>query len=62
MDISEIYLHIEKLGYPSVLKTRRGGYDGKGQLVIKEEVRNQKRLELLLKTGICMCWKPGFLS
>ena len=33
-DISEIPLHIEELGYPSVLKTARGGYDGKGQLEI----------------------------
>ncbi|PAK43627.1 5-(carboxyamino)imidazole ribonucleotide synthase [Peribacillus simplex] len=58
-DISEIYLHIEKLGYPSVLKTTRGGYDGKGQLVIKEEADIQKA-ESLLKTGICVleAWIP----
>ncbi|QQK79312.1 5-(carboxyamino)imidazole ribonucleotide synthase [Salicibibacter cibi] len=28
---------IEKLGTPSVLKTCRGGYDGKGQVVIKDK-------------------------
>jgi 5-(carboxyamino)imidazole ribonucleotide synthase len=28
---------IEKLGFPSVLKTVRGGYDGKGQLVLRSE-------------------------
>jgi 5-(carboxyamino)imidazole ribonucleotide synthase len=58
-DISEIYLHIEKLGYPSVLKTTRGGYDGKGQLVIKEEA-DIKKAESLLKTGKCVleAWIP----
>lgn len=33
-DLSEA---ISQLGYPSVLKTVRGGYDGKGQLVIRTE-------------------------
>jgi len=28
---------IEKLGYPCVLKTTTGGYDGKGQVVLKSE-------------------------
>ncbi|WP_285768684.1 5-(carboxyamino)imidazole ribonucleotide synthase [Peribacillus sp. SI8-4] len=58
-DISEIYLHIEKIGYPSVLKTTRGGYDGKGQLVIKEE-DDIKKADSLLKTGVCVleAWIP----
>ncbi|MFD6438248.1 5-(carboxyamino)imidazole ribonucleotide synthase [Peribacillus sp. NPDC060186] len=58
-DISEIYLHIEKIGYPSVLKTTRGGYDGKGQLVIKEEA-DIKKAEPLLQTGVCVleAWIP----
>ncbi|WP_340372655.1 5-(carboxyamino)imidazole ribonucleotide synthase [Peribacillus sp. FSL E2-0218] len=58
-DISEIHLHIEKIGYPSVLKTTRGGYDGKGQLVIKEEA-DIKKAESLLKTGVCVleAWIP----
>lgn len=58
-DISEIPLHIEELGYPSVLKTARGGYDGKGQLVIKEEA-DIKKAETLLETGVCVleAWIP----
>ncbi len=38
---AEIYSHedldqaIDVIGYPSVLKTARGGYDGKGQLVLR---------------------------
>ncbi|MGE6379467.1 5-(carboxyamino)imidazole ribonucleotide synthase [Peribacillus muralis] len=58
-DISEIYLHIEKIGYPSVLKTTRGGYDGKGQLVIKEK-GDIKKAESLLETGVCVleAWIP----
>ena len=28
---------IEKLGYPAVLKTRRLGYDGKGQFVLRDQ-------------------------
>jgi 5-(carboxyamino)imidazole ribonucleotide synthase len=28
---------LDKLGYPAVLKTRRLGYDGKGQLVIRDQ-------------------------
>ncbi|MCO0596157.1 5-(carboxyamino)imidazole ribonucleotide synthase [Peribacillus butanolivorans] len=57
--ISEIYLHIEKIGYPSVLKTTRGGYDGKGQLVIKEEA-DIRKAETLLQTGVCVleAWIP----
>ncbi|MGE7781845.1 5-(carboxyamino)imidazole ribonucleotide synthase [Peribacillus sp. NPDC097264] len=58
-DVSEIYLHIEELGYPSVLKTTRGGYDGKGQLVINEEA-DIKKAESLLQTGVCVleAWIP----
>ena len=58
-DISEIHLHIEELGYPSVLKTTRGGYDGKGQLVINEEADIEKA-ESLLQTGVCVleAWIP----
>ncbi|MFJ7748237.1 5-(carboxyamino)imidazole ribonucleotide synthase [Peribacillus sp. NPDC097295] len=58
-EMSEIYLHIEELGYPSVLKTTRGGYDGKGQLVIREEA-DIKKAESLLQTGICVleAWIP----
>ncbi len=34
---TELEHGLENLGYPAVLKTATGGYDGKGQLVIKTE-------------------------
>lgn len=49
----DIYDNIETLGFPSVLKTARGGYDGKGQFVI----RNQNDIEeakALLVHGTCV--------
>ncbi len=57
--INDIYDHIEKLGYPSVLKTSRGGYDGKGQLVIKEKKDIEKAVPLL-EHGTCVLekWVP----
>ncbi|WP_148631355.1 5-(carboxyamino)imidazole ribonucleotide synthase [Bacillus sp. E214] len=44
---------ISKLGYPSVLKTARGGYDGKGQLVIRDKGDLAKGSELL-SHGVCV--------
>lgn len=44
---------IQTIGYPAVLKTARGGYDGKGQFVIKtqEEIEAAARL---LEHGPCV--------
>ena len=44
---------------PCVLKTTRGGYDGKGQLVIREK-SDIAQAESLLKAGICVleAWIP----
>ncbi len=44
---------IEKVGIPSVLKTRRGGYDGKGQFVIKT-VQDIGVAAELLHAGPCI--------
>ncbi|MFE8701301.1 5-(carboxyamino)imidazole ribonucleotide synthase [Cytobacillus sp. FJAT-54145] len=57
--VEDIYDSISTLGYPSVLKTARGGYDGKGQLVIKSE-QDIFKGEELLKKGICVLekWIP----
>lgn len=50
---------VDKLGYPCVLKTSRGGYDGKGQQVIKcnEDVLEAEKL---LEHGACVleAWIP----
>ncbi|WP_382350969.1 5-(carboxyamino)imidazole ribonucleotide synthase [Lederbergia graminis] len=51
--VDEIEKGIEKLDYPCVLKTSRGGYDGKGQRVI----RSQSDIEeagKLLENGPCV--------
>ena len=44
---------IEKIGYPSVLKTTRFGYDGKGQLVLKSEA-DKKEAESLVSSTVCV--------
>ena len=41
---------IEKIGYPSVLKTTRFGYDGKGQLVLKSDA-DKKEAESLVSSS-----------
>lgn len=50
---------LAELGYPAVLKTARGGYDGKGQYVIKNETEI-KEASLLLNAGTCVLekWVP----
>ncbi|RBP86251.1 5-(carboxyamino)imidazole ribonucleotide synthase [Cytobacillus firmus] len=55
----DIYDNIEKLGYPAVLKTSRGGYDGKGQVVIKSGQDINKAAQLL-ENGVCVLekWIP----
>ncbi|OJF93528.1 5-(carboxyamino)imidazole ribonucleotide synthase [Alkalibacterium sp. 20] len=44
---------VKTLGYPAVLKTIRGGYDGKGQVVLKSESDLEEALDLLEK-GTCV--------
>lgn len=50
---------IEKLGMPAVLKTARGGYDGKGQLVIRA-AEDIAIAETLVSQGACVLekWIP----
>jgi 5-(carboxyamino)imidazole ribonucleotide synthase len=52
----ELFLKIEAIGFPAVLKTSRGGYDGKGQLVIKCADDLSKAGELL-NHGSCVLEK-----
>ncbi|HWJ76456.1 MAG TPA: 5-(carboxyamino)imidazole ribonucleotide synthase [Niallia sp.] len=56
---SDIHNGLAKLGYPAVLKTARGGYDGKGQYVIKESSQITEA-EILLEHGVCVLekWIP----
>ncbi|MDP4108231.1 MAG: 5-(carboxyamino)imidazole ribonucleotide synthase [Bacillota bacterium] len=57
--LEDIYDNMEMLGYPAVLKTSRGGYDGKGQLVIKEG-QDIVNAAALLEHGPCVLekWVP----
>ncbi len=50
---------IDGIGYPCVLKTTRGGYDGKGQYVLKSRADLAPAMELL-REGACVleAWIP----
>ncbi|WP_225435370.1 5-(carboxyamino)imidazole ribonucleotide synthase [Bacillus aerolatus] len=58
-EAEEICDTISTLGYPAVLKTARGGYDGKGQFVIKEAEQIEEAAQLL-QHGVCVLekWIP----
>ncbi|MFP7233612.1 5-(carboxyamino)imidazole ribonucleotide synthase [Bacillus subtilis] len=49
----ELKQAVQELGLPAVLKTCRGGYDGKGQFVIKEELQIEQAAALL-EHGTCI--------
>jgi 5-(carboxyamino)imidazole ribonucleotide synthase len=51
-----MYKGIEVVGYPSVLKTATGGYDGKGQLVIKKEA-DILQAKSILDKNVCVLEK-----
>jgi 5-(carboxyamino)imidazole ribonucleotide synthase len=57
--INDIYDSIKMLGLPAVLKTSRGGYDGKGQVVIHKEQEIEAAAKLL-EHGSCVLekWVP----
>lgn len=57
--LHDLYNGIEKVGYPCVLKTARGGYDGKGQLVIrsKEDILQAKDI-LINGKSVLEAWIP----
>lgn len=58
-DEKELEDAVGVLGLPAVLKTCRGGYDGKGQYVIKEKGQLQKAAALLTHgTCILESWVP----
>jgi 5-(carboxyamino)imidazole ribonucleotide synthase len=56
-DESEIETAVNTLGYPSVLKTCRGGYDGKGQVVIESGSDLAAAKELLTGNRACVLEK-----
>lgn len=54
--MEDLYKSVENIGYPCVLKTAAGGYDGKGQLVIrrKEDITTGQQL---VDSGTCVLEK-----
>ncbi|MBT2641024.1 5-(carboxyamino)imidazole ribonucleotide synthase [Bacillus sp. ISL-41] len=57
--VEDVRAGVEELGLPAVLKTARGGYDGKGQLVIRS-VDDIPLAETLVSQGACVLekWVP----
>lgn len=57
--VEDVRVGVEKLGLPAVLKTARGGYDGKGQLVIRSK-DDIDLAETLVSQGTCVLekWIP----
>ncbi|MFC0469265.1 5-(carboxyamino)imidazole ribonucleotide synthase [Halalkalibacter kiskunsagensis] len=54
----------DKLGFPAVLKTCRGGYDGKGQSVVHDLKQLKQAATELLENGECVleAWIPFSLE
>jgi 5-(carboxyamino)imidazole ribonucleotide synthase len=54
--LNDLEENCERLGYPVVLKTARGGYDGKGQAVLKSH-EDIEEAQALLDNGQCILEK-----
>ncbi len=46
-NLEELKMAMEDIGYPAILKSRRMGYDGKGQVVLKTATQLTKAWELM---------------
>jgi len=58
-DAAQLDAAIEKIGYPSVLKTTRFGYDGKGQVVLKSEGDKEEAAKLAANSSCVLeAWVP----
>ncbi len=56
LTLEDLFLKIKAIGYPAVLKTARGGYDGKGQLVLRSD-QDLAEAEPLVESGPCVLEK-----
>ena len=52
----DLFVNSERIGFPAVLKTARGGYDGKGQVVLKNK-QDIDNAVALLESGQCILEK-----
>lgn len=57
--LQDIDVAREKIGFPSVLKTIFGGYDGKGQIVIKNQKESEDAFQVLeeISGGRTLVWE-----
>ncbi len=55
-EIEHVHLSINDMGLPAVIKTARGGYDGKGQVVIRTP-EDLLKAESLIEQGSCVLEK-----
>lgn len=53
---ADLHQALKTLGFPAVLKTIRGGYDGKGQVVLTND-SDRTEAESLLENGTCVLEK-----
>ncbi|MBC1738078.1 5-(carboxyamino)imidazole ribonucleotide synthase [Listeria seeligeri] len=59
VDKEEIKTEIKSIGYPAVLKTAQGGYDGKGQVVLHDADDIEKAARLLrYGSSVLEAWIP----
>ena len=58
-EMEDLYEQIDEIGFPCVLKTATGGYDGKGQLVLKSK-QDIVRAQHLIEQCVCVleAWVP----
>lgn len=54
--LNDLQENCEQLGYPVVLKTARGGYDGKGQVVLRNH-QDIEEAKVLIENGQCILEK-----
>jgi 5-(carboxyamino)imidazole ribonucleotide synthase len=59
-DKEDLHRAVEEIGFPSVLKTCRGGYDGKGQMVLRSDNDLQQALTAFVgkQKAILEQWIP----
>ncbi|MFD2114380.1 5-(carboxyamino)imidazole ribonucleotide synthase [Paenibacillus yanchengensis] len=50
--VAELSAAVKQFGTPCVLKTATGGYDGKGQWVIRDEAEIEQAYETVAKSGV----------
>src|SRR5262249_36765741 len=53
-DRADLIRSVERIGLPAVLKTRRLGYDGKGQLVLRDAADVERAEHLLTRGGLLL--------